>query len=59
MKDEKKVKEKLPASTEIMPLKDFRIVHNEHDIEIKKGEKMRVPEMFIKNLLTEKVIKKG
>ncbi len=56
---EKKVEKKLPSSTEVLPLKDFRICFNEHDIKIKKGEKIRVPNMFLENLVTEKVIKKG
>jgi len=60
MKEVKKEKAaKLPSSTEIMPLKDHHIVHNEHNIKIVKGEKCRVPDMFLQNLKTEKVIKKG
>jgi len=55
-----KKESKLPASTEIMPLKDFHIVHNKYDIKIVKGVKLMVPNLFIQNLITEKVIlKKG
>jgi len=41
----------------INPLRDFTIVCNEHRIEIKKGEKIEVPQVFLDNLKTEKVIK--
>jgi len=42
---------------EISPLKDFVIHTHEVHIEIKKGEKLEVPKMFLQNLKTEKVIK--
>lgn len=57
--DTEKVNEKLPATTEIMPLKDFHIVHNQYNLKIVKGKKCMLPNMFLKNMVTEKVIKKG
>jgi hypothetical protein len=42
---------------EVKPLKDFTIVQNEHKYELKKGEAIEVPKMFLQNLKTEKVIK--
>ena len=43
--------------TEIEPLKDFHIVQNKFDIKIFKGVKIDVPNVFLQNLITEKVIK--
>jgi hypothetical protein len=55
--------EKAPKSGELSAKKDWRIVHNEHDIEIKKGQDCsKVPKQFFENLVTEGVIsapKKG
>lgn len=44
-------------TSEVKPLRDFTIKHNEHFIELKKGEKIDVPKKFLQNLKTEKVIK--
>jgi hypothetical protein len=41
---------------EITPKKDFRIVHNEHDIQLVEGVAVPVPAMFLENLKTEGVI---
>lgn len=54
--EKEKVKDKKDL-VEIKPLKDFVICMNEHLYDIKKGEKIKVPEMFLVNLKTEKVIK--
>ena len=53
-----KDKDELPVSNlkKITPLRDFHILHNEHDIKIVKGEDISVPKQFIQNLKTEKVI---
>ena len=56
---EKAAPVKLPATTEIVPLKYFHIVHNKHSIKLVKGEKCMLPKMFMQNMVTEKVIKKG
>ncbi len=57
MKENKKeIKVKLEPNKKVA-LRDFHIKHNEHDIEIKKGDVVNVPKMFIPNLITEKVIK--
>lgn len=40
----------------IIPLKDWHIVCNEHDIKIVEGEEIEVPKMFLDNLKTEGVI---
>lgn len=54
----KKMKEKKSSGMEkINPLKDHVINFNNVKIEIKKGESIEVPKMFIPNLKTEKVIK--
>lgn len=54
----KKVKD-LIGMTEIEnPKKDFRIVHNEIDIKIVKGESVTIPDKFLSNLVTEGVIDK-
>jgi len=50
--------EAIESDTEkVMPLKDWRIVCNEHDIQLIKGEAIEVPKIFIVTLKTEKVIK--
>ena len=41
---------------EITPLKDFHIVFNQWDIELKEGVSAPVPQMFLKNLVAEGVI---
>jgi len=51
MKEEKLV--------EINPLKDFVIHQNKYHKELKKGVKDKVPERYIQNLKTEKVIPGG
>lgn len=54
-KSEKKSEQKKSG---LIALKDFKIVHNEHCIEIKEGDDLsRVPEMFLQNLRTEGVLK--
>lgn len=48
-----------PSKSEMTALKDFRILHNEHDIVIHKGDDLSgVPEKFVPNLITEGVLKK-
>ena len=42
---------------EITPLKDFHIVFNQWDIDLKEGVPAPVPQMFFQNLVTEGVIK--
>lgn len=49
-------RKKEPKFVSVIPLRDFHIVHNEHDIKLVKGEEQDVPNMFINNLKTEKVI---
>lgn len=56
LKHEKK-KDSKKGMKKVKPLKDFKIVQNEHKIDLKKGEEIEVPEKFIQNLKTEKVIK--
>jgi ribosomal protein S25 len=52
-----KTLKELLKEKEINPLKDFRIYHPPlYDIKIVKGEKVSVPEKFLKNLETEGVI---
>jgi len=58
MKEEKKtekVKTKKVAS-KLIALKDFKFKHGKKVYEIKKGDEVKVPEMFLQNLKTEKVI---
>lgn len=50
-------KSKESKSNKVMPLKDWHIVHNEHDIRLVKGVEIEVPKMFHINLKTEQVIK--
>lgn len=50
------MKEKM---VEVKPLKDHVIHHNQYHIELKKGVKAEVPEIFIPNLKTEGVIMAG
>ena len=58
MKTESKKSNELSSDFEIeSPLKDHEIHHNEHHIIIKEGEPVTVPRVFLKNLVTEKVIK--
>lgn len=55
-KDVKETK-KRKGTTKIMPLKDFHIVYNKYDIVIKEGVEIAVPDIFLVNLKTEKIIK--
>ena len=58
MSEEKKEsKKKASGMKKIKPLRDFRLCFNEHDYDLKKGEEIEVPSMFLENLKTEKVIK--
>lgn len=57
MEEDHKPQVELPSTKEIKPLRDFHISCNDDNIEIKKGEKIRVPEKYLPNLKTEKVIK--
>jgi len=41
----------------LIALKDFKFKHGKDVYEIKKGKEVKVPEMFLANLKTEKVIK--
>lgn len=41
----------------VIPLRNFRIVHNDVDLSLIEGEVIEVDRMFIPNLKTEKVIK--
>lgn len=41
----------------VTPKKDFVLHFNDVHIELKKGESVEVPTMFLQNLKTEKVIK--
>lgn len=54
---QEKPKEAKQATTEISPLKDHVIHFNEYHKELKKGERAKVQDRFLKNLKTEKVIK--
>ena len=57
-RDESKKKEpKRDGMVSVLPLKDWRIVCNEHDIQCIKGEKIEVPKLFEQTLKTEQVIK--
>lgn len=57
--DTKVKKEDKDKLVSIKPLKDFEVKHNEFHYKIKKGEKIKVHKMFLKNLVTEKVIEKS
>ena len=46
----------LKGYIEITPLRDFTIAQNDIFIELKTGATASVPERFIQNLKTEKVI---
>ncbi len=52
---EKKVKTK--KKKDLIALRDFSFSFNGKSYFIKKGDKIKVPEMFLQNLKTEKVIK--
>lgn len=57
MKKEKELKdEKAKKVSKLIAKKDHVIKHNEHYIEIKKGDEVKVPEKFIETLKTENVI---
>lgn len=58
LNDEKKSLKDILKEAEIMPLRDFHIVQNEIDIELKEGVSVPVPPKFLKNLVREGVIKK-
>lgn len=53
-----KVKKIKSDKAEVTPLKDWHIVQNEVDIQLKKGEAIEIPKRFLATLLTENVIKK-
>lgn len=59
--EKKKTEKKQDGSNKVKvrALKNFRIVFNEIDIQLREGEECEVPEMFIPNLITEKVIEGG
>lgn len=40
----------------VIPKRDFRIVCNDDDISLVKGERIDIPIKYIQNLKTEKVI---
>lgn len=40
----------------VLPLKDWRIVQNDVDIQLVEGEEVEVPEKFIKTLEVEGVV---
>ena len=52
----KKAGKKSHGKTEIMPLRSFYISYNEIQIDIKEGVSVEVPNIFLQNLKTEKVI---
>ena len=52
----KQIKESKSKDDKIDPKKDFIISFNNVYIEIKKGERISVPAMFLENLKTEGVI---
>ena len=59
-KEETEVKvepRKKSSLVSIKPLKDFVIHMNEFHYDIKEGKEIKVHEMFLVNLKTEKVIK--
>lgn len=58
MREENKTSEAVAKKEQkILALKDFKFKHGKDVYELKKGEKVEVPKMFIANLRTEKVIK--
>ena len=62
MKEEKKTDEvktpkKEKSSSKVKALKDFKFSFNGKVYDLKEGEDVEVPEMFLQNLKTEKVIK--
>ena len=60
IKTDKKSKPKPKAKGKNIALKDFTICHNETLIEIKEGDdvsKLDIPDIFMDNLITEKVLK--
>lgn len=58
MKEETKKEQvkKVEGITTVVPLRDHRLVQNEHDISLKKDEMIDVPSHFIPALKAEKVI---
>lgn len=52
---EEEVKEK--KGKKLVALKDFKFMSGKDIYEIKKGEEVNVPKVFLPNLKTEKVIK--
>ncbi len=46
-----------PRKKKLIALKDFKFKHGKKVYEIKKGEEVNVPKMFLQNLKTENVIK--
>ena len=55
--EKKKSKTIAEGMVEVLPLKDFVLFQNDVHIVLKKGETNAVPERFLQNLKTEKVIK--
>ena len=53
-KHEEKMSMKMrePKSVTVIPLRDFHIVHNQHDIKLVEGESIEVPSIFLQNLKT-------
>lgn len=56
-KSEKPLKDLL-GMVEIIPEKNFHIVCNQWDIHITEGVSVPIPQRFLKNMVTEGVIKK-
>ena len=58
MKEEKQQDEvKQNKKSKLVALKDFKFKHGKDVYELKKGDEVEVPKMFMQNLKTEKVIK--
>ena len=54
IKEEKKIEQS--AGKKLIAKKDFRFSDGKTIYEIKKGDEVKVPKVFIQNLKTEKVI---
>lgn len=57
-KEEIKSLKDILKMVEIIPEKNHHIVHNQWNIELKEGVPVPIPRMFLKNMVTEGVIKK-
>jgi len=59
MKEEKQQEKPKPSKNVKLPvaLKDFKFCFGKTIYDLKKGEEVNVPKMFLANLKTEKVIK--